>query len=84
MKKLRIILLLVFVAALLSALAVGACAKWWEDNPYTDVQSGAWYYDAVRVCRDNGVLNGVSSDRFGVGTPMTRDVRHRACRGVRL
>ncbi|MBP5255946.1 MAG: S-layer homology domain-containing protein, partial [Clostridia bacterium] len=72
MKKFKIIVTILFSFALLTALAVGASAKWWEENPYTDVGHDAWYYDAARVCYENGVMTGVSETEFGVGTGMTR------------
>ena len=70
MKKLFIAV--IFTVVLLSALTVGAFAKWWDDNPYVDVKSDAWYYDAVRICRDNGIFNGVSENKFGTRRTMTR------------
>ena len=72
MKKYRLIVILLFSVLLLSALGVGASAKWWDENPYTDVRSDAWYYDAVRVCYENGIMTGVSKTEFGVGCGMTR------------
>lgn len=72
MKKIRLIAALIFAVALLCVCAVGASAKWWEGNPYDDVKSDAWYYDAVRICRENGIFNGVSEDNFGTGVKLTR------------
>ena len=72
MKKIRMIAAIVFIAAFCAALGVASGAKWWEDNPYGDVSSGAWYYDAVRICRENGILVGTDEDTFGVGQGMTR------------
>ena len=72
MKKLKLIVSVVFVLAMLAALAVGVSAKWWEDNPYEDVKSDAWYYDAVRICRENGIFNGTSETAFGTGVKLTR------------
>ena len=72
MKKLKLIVSVIFTLTLLAALAVGVSAKWWEENPYSDVKSDAWYYDAVRICRDNGVFNGVSEDSFGTDVKFTR------------
>ena len=66
MKRIKIITVFAFVFALLTALALTASAKWWDENPYKDVQSGAWYYDAVRICNENDVMYGVEDDEFGV------------------
>lgn len=33
-------------------------------NPFYDVYSGAWYYDAVRYVYENGLIAGVASDCF--------------------
>ena len=72
MKQLKLIASVVFVLAMLAALAVGVSAKWWDDNPYEDVMSSAWYYDAVRICRENGIFNGTSETAFGTGVKLTR------------
>ncbi|MBQ7499301.1 MAG: S-layer homology domain-containing protein, partial [Clostridia bacterium] len=72
MKRIRIITLIAFAVILICALAVTSSAKWWDDNPFTDVESGGWYYDNVRVCKELGMLNGVSDSEFGVNTGMTR------------
>ncbi len=72
MKKFRIAALVFFVLLLLSALAVGANAKWWDENPYSDVRSDAWYYDAVRICKEQGVFSGTSDTAFGIKKTMTR------------
>lgn len=34
-------------------------------NSYTDVQPGAWYYDAIMTMTENGVLNGYGNGKFG-------------------
>lgn len=34
-------------------------------NSYTDVQPGAWYYDAIMTMMENGVLNGYGNGKFG-------------------
>ena len=53
-------------------MAVTASAQWWNDNPFDDVSSDAWYYDAVRFTNKLGILNGVSETEFGVNNGMTR------------
>lgn len=39
---------------------------------FTDVPSDAWYAEAVRYCRENGVINGVSSSLFDPDGTLTR------------
>lgn len=34
-------------------------------NSYTDVQPGAWYYDAIMTMTENGVLAGYGNGKFG-------------------
>lgn len=34
-------------------------------NSYTDVQPGAWYYDAIMTMSENGVLSGYGNGKFG-------------------
>lgn len=41
-------------------------------NPFWDVQSGSYYYNAVMWAVKNGVTNGVSANQFGVGRAVTR------------
>lgn len=39
---------------------------------FTDVNSDDWYYDAICAAYENGIINGVSEDEFGVGGYITR------------
>ncbi len=74
MKKLRLIAVLAFVVMLCCLLAVSASAKWWDDNPFTDVKSTSWYYDAVRICNENGLFEGMTETTFATSTGMTRSM----------
>jgi len=74
MKKLRLIAGIAIVMMLCCLLAVGASAKWWDDNPFTDVKSTSWYYDAVRICNENGLFGGMSETTFATSTGMTRSM----------
>ena len=74
MKKLRLIAAVAFVVMLCCLLAVGASAKWWDDNPFTDVKSSSWYYDAVRICNENGLFEGMTETTFSTSTGMTRSM----------
>ena len=40
--------------------------------PFTDVASGAWYYDAVSYVYLNGLMDGISDTLFDPDAPMTR------------
>ena len=40
--------------------------------PFNDVSSNAWYYDYVVSAYNSGMVKGISSDRFGTGTNITR------------
>lgn len=35
----------------------------WQ-NPFVDVAEGAWYYDAIRYCYENGIMFGTSDTTF--------------------
>ncbi|MBR6515100.1 MAG: DUF4838 domain-containing protein [Clostridia bacterium] len=72
MRKFKIAALVICVITIISALAVTASAKWWEDNPFTDVKSSHWYYDAVRICNENDIFNGTSADKYSPSVKMTR------------
>ena len=39
---------------------------------FTDVNEGAWYYDAVNYASETGLMSGVSEDRFDPNGKMTR------------
>ena len=34
------------------------------ENPFTDVSENSWYYDAVKYVNENGIITGVSKDKF--------------------
>lgn len=42
------------------------------DIPYTDVAEGDWYYDGIKYCYNNGLMNGMSATTFEPETSMTR------------
>ncbi len=72
MKKIKIISILICAITVISALAITSNAKWWDENPFTDVKSSHWYYDAVRITNENGIFNGTSADKFAPNGKMTR------------
>lgn len=43
-----------------------------KDNPFTDVSSGAYYYDAVLWAAENGVTDGVTATLFAPDAPCIR------------
>jgi hypothetical protein len=63
-----------------SPLASALGIAW--DNPFGDVDAGAWYYADVAYVCGNGLMNGTSATGFSPGAPMTRGmlvtVLHRA------
>ena len=42
------------------------------DLPFTDVESGTWYTNAVLWAAQNGIVNGVSNTEFAPGDDLTR------------
>ncbi len=42
------------------------------DHPFTDVEDGKWYSDAIAWAYETGIANGVSTDRFGVEDHVSR------------
>ena len=72
MKKFKIISILICALTIISALAVTVSAKWWDENPFTDVKSSHWYYDAVRITNENGIFNGTGETVFTPNGKMTR------------
>jgi len=41
-------------------------------NPFTDVNEGDWFYDAVKYVNQSGLFSGVSETSFGPNGAMTR------------
>ncbi len=41
-------------------------AMWgnYYQNPFTDVSENSWYYNAVKYVNQNGIINGISNDKF--------------------
>ena len=72
MKKIKIISMLLCIVTVLCAMALTANAKWWDENPFTDVKSSHWYYDAVRICNENDIFAGTSENKYSPSVKMTR------------
>ena len=64
-------LLLLWVLALPCAAAEPALPKVREYVGFSDVPQGAWYEDALKLCYEAGVLNGISESCFGPQEPLT-------------
>lgn len=61
-----------FLALVLAlSLAVPAFAAV-EDTGFTDVDTGAWYAEAVIYCREHTLMNGVGNNRFDPESNLTR------------
>ena len=72
MKKIGLILSAVLIVIIISALSLTVSAKWWKDDPFNDVSCNDWYYDTVRICKEQGIMDGISGTEFGSGKYMTR------------
>ncbi len=61
-----------FVVNHFSKYVVGydSLAAW--NNPFADIKSSDWYYDAVRYVSANGMMNGQASTEFAAEAAMTR------------
>lgn len=44
-----------------------------SDLPFTDVESGTWYTDAILWAAQNGIVNGVNDTEFAPGNDLTRE-----------
>ena len=62
----------VFTTNHLSLYMVGydEAAAW--SNPFSDVAEGAWYYEAVKLVSENGLMNGLGGGRFGPDNNLSR------------
>ena len=61
-----------FVTGHLSYYAVGYSEPSAWTNPFSDILSGAWYYDAVEYICSNGLMTGVSASSFDPSGTTTR------------
>lgn len=43
------------------------------ENPFTDIEDGTYYYDAVLWAYENNIISGYGNDIFGTGDPVTRE-----------
>ena len=43
------------------------------ENPFSDVEEGKWYTEAVIWAAENGVVYGYEDGRFGINDPVTRE-----------
>ena len=57
-----------FLKILLTALDI----KTGDGTRYTDVPANSWYAPYVEGAASCGIVNGISDDVFGTGTPITR------------
>lgn len=56
-----------------SAVTVSATFKAKSSSlPFTDVDTGDWFYEAVKYAYDNGMMNGVGNNLFAPGSNLTR------------
>ena len=39
---------------------------------YKDIDNSAWYAPYIAAAVDNGLINGISDEQFGIGMPITR------------
>lgn len=54
-------------------LGVNAAGKVFDPQvPFNDTKVGAWYYSAVKYCKINELLNGMTEDNFGLNTTVSR------------
>ena len=42
------------------------------DNKFSDVGNGAWYFKHIVYAKNNGIVNGISENEFGIGRNITR------------
>lgn len=67
MKLLRRVAVLLLASALLPAPVRAADGERFSDVPQTH-----WAYESVRAAAQNGLVNGLSAQTFGLGQPVTR------------
>lgn len=68
MKK-RLLSIILAAVLLIGIIPIHAGAA--DITDFTDVQPGAWYYDAVEYAAENGLFSGTSPTTFSPNTAMT-------------
>lgn len=71
-KRMKIALMASGIACLIPAMGCANSSENIENMSFTDVKKDAWYYDAVDYSYNNGLLEGVSKDKFMPDSNMTR------------
>ena len=71
MKNIKRLSGILLVLSLLLSLTVTAYAAV-DDTGFSDVAADAWYADAAKYVRDNGIMNGTSNTTFSPNSTMTR------------
>lgn len=66
-KRTRLLSLLLCVSLILVSLPLSASAA-----QFSDVSSGAWYYEAVTSLADQGIISGTGGNKFSPNSPITR------------
>lgn len=66
----RLVTLLLTAAMVLAMITVGCAAV--ERPRFEDVPEDSWFAEAVEYCREKGLMNGTSADRFEPDATMTR------------
>lgn len=69
MRRLLSILLTILLAAAPLTISIAAADA---QMPFSDVQSTAWYYDAVKTAYETGLFHGTSATTFSPDDTMTR------------
>lgn len=57
----------------LLVLAGGLQSNNGEAESFFDVSEDAWYFEYIKIAVENGIVNGVGNNMFGVGQPITRE-----------
>ncbi|MCI8590710.1 MAG: S-layer homology domain-containing protein [Clostridiales bacterium] len=79
--KIRKLLSIMMVTFLLPFSILPISAADWQ-NPFVDVPSGQWFYEAVRFANINKLFVGVSNNRFAPDETMTRAMFVRALKNL--
>ena len=72
MKNLKFFAVILCAITLISAIAIASNAKWWDENPFTDVKSKDYFYNAVLWAVKNKITAGTTATTFEPNSPCTR------------
>lgn len=71
MRQIKRFFSILLAAAMMLSLNIPSLAAV-EDTGFSDVAADAWYAEAVKYCKENGLMSGIGGDQFAPENSLTR------------